>query len=116
MDSPFGEKKEESGRFLNDLRNRPDSFADGLNADNGLGCTPVGVTEHAQSLHLKPVNRGWCQTGNRNRPLNGGCGDCRPRTGGRSVHYRITDEIRLAAGYRFDGGDDLTGIDAVIDG
>src|SRR6516162_5711190 len=90
-------KKEESDPPPNCLRmgQIPLARDDYLYADNRLDRAPVGVTEHAQSLHLKPVRRGGRQAGNGDPLLNGRCGDCRPRTGRRSIHYRITDEVRL---------------------
>jgi hypothetical protein len=109
-----GHEKKEPGQSSQLLENRPDSFRSKLDADDRRDRTPVGITEHAQSLHLEPVNRGWCQAGDRDRLLNGGCRDCRPRTGRRSVHYRITDEVRLCAGLLFDSDDNLTGIHAKI--
>ena len=58
-----------------------------LTAHDRFGRAPIRVTEHAQSLHLKPVNRGGRQAGERDRFLNRSCRDRRPRTGSRSVHY-----------------------------
>src|SRR5207237_6978030 len=66
-----------------------------------FGRAPVGVTEHAESLHLKPVHRDGRQAGNRDGLPDRGCRNRRPLAGCRSVHYRITDEIRLGTGYRF---------------
>ena len=67
-------------------------------------------------MHLKPVNRGGRQAGERDGLLNRSCRDRRPRAGCRSVHYRITDEIRLCTGYLFDVDSDLAGIRTVIQG
>src|SRR5438046_8100046 len=74
------------------------------------------MTELGYSLRLKLVTRDGRQAGDGDRLLDGGCRKCRPRAGGRSVHYRITDEVRLCPGYRFDRGDDLAGIHAEIQG
>ena len=97
LTGPAVAKKEEPGQSSQLLENRPDSFRSKLDADDRHDRTPVGITEDAQCLHLEPVNRGWCQTRDRDRLLDGGCRNRRPLAGHGSVHYPITDEIRLCS-------------------
>src|SRR5690348_70534 len=79
-----------------------------------LSRAPVGITEHAESLYLKPVHRDGRQARDGDGLFNRGCRNRRPLAGCRSVHYRITDEVRLCPRYPFDRGDDLAGIRAEI--
>jgi hypothetical protein len=80
---------------------RSDSLESRSRLTDYVGRAPIGITEHAESLYLKPVHRDVRQAGDGDRLLDRGCRNRRPRAGSRSVHYRITDEIRLFNKERF---------------